>query len=178
MAETLVSDAAVRKATGREWAQWYEWLDGQGARDCDHKAIVALLKDEVDSAWWRQQITGTYEHAVLGRERHEMPDGFQASASKTVAASADAVWRALDDSDWMPDGDLNVSTRREGKALRGEWNGAVEGYGRLDVMLTSKGVDKTLVQVNVRKLSDAEASQAAKAAWREALQNLKAKIEE
>ncbi len=172
MSAPNVSDAAVRHATGRGWSDWFEWLDEHGGRDLGHGMLVATLADAVDSQWWRQTIAGGYEQAVRGRARHEMPDGFQASASKTVGVPVSRVWRALEHyarAAWFPPGKLEVTTERPRKALRGRWVGPSGAEAHLDLMLTTKPGGKTLVQVNISKLPDASACETEKNAWRNAL---------
>ncbi|MEX2502717.1 MAG: hypothetical protein WD336_10090, partial [Trueperaceae bacterium] len=90
------SDHTVRAATGRDWSDWFEALDTLGARNEDHKAIVALTRDRLGltHAWWQQTVTVAYEKVRgLRAPVGETADaGFQLRAQRTVAASADAVW--------------------------------------------------------------------------------------
>ena len=38
-----ISDAAVRKATGKSWDEWFAVLDSEGADALPHKQIARLL---------------------------------------------------------------------------------------------------------------------------------------
>jgi hypothetical protein len=60
-----ISSESVREATGRGWEEWLEILDGAGARDREHKGVVAHLRSEHPevSSWWRQALTVGYEQA-------------------------------------------------------------------------------------------------------------------
>lgn len=176
-----LSDEAVKRATEKTWAEWIAWLDARGARDLDHKGIVALLKDEIDSGWWRQMVAGGYERIALGRAKHEMPDGFQVQASKTIDAPPEIVWETLHEDGrlnaWTPGGDIAVSKRRDKKDVRGEWASSAKTTARFGASLRAAPNGKTRLVVQIRKLPDAEAAEAAKTAWRDALASLKDKLE-
>ncbi len=89
-----VGDEAVKERTGKSWRQWYTILDRAGARELDHKGIVAYLVrkyGESISPWWQQQITVAYEQARGFRKVHETPR----PAPKIVAVTA---WA----SSWSP----------------------------------------------------------------------------
>ena len=74
-AQPRISDAAVRKATGKSWDEWFAVLDSAGADALPHKQIARLLFDKgyIASHWWCQTVTVAYEYArgkrVLGRDR-------------------------------------------------------------------------------------------------------------
>jgi uncharacterized protein YndB with AHSA1/START domain len=95
--KTDVSDAAVRKATGRGWDDWFALLDAAGARDWSHKEIVAWLAANAElSGWWRQSVAVGFEKAAGKRVVGETADaGFQVGVRITVAAPLNAVWDAL-----------------------------------------------------------------------------------
>ena len=83
----MISDEAVIKATGKSWHAWFNQIDLQDGIRKSHQEIVALLKEESEiDPWWQQMITVEYEKARGLRKQHEMPDGFQISKSKTIAA--------------------------------------------------------------------------------------------
>ncbi len=94
-----VSDEAVRDATGRGWSDWFALLDAHEAFATDHKAIVALLRDEAElaSGWWRQNVTVEYEKARgLRALAGQTADGsFQIGVQRTVDAPAEAAWQWL-----------------------------------------------------------------------------------
>src|SRR3954453_23675839 len=89
-----ISDEPVKKATGKTWLQWLKLLDAAGCKTMDHKQIVAVVsKQFAIGPWWQQMVTVGYEKA-RGRQKGERPDGFSFSLSKTIATSADAIYRA------------------------------------------------------------------------------------
>lgn len=93
-----ISDEAVRRSTGRTWAEWERWLDDRGAAAGSHREIVALLRDgaAVESAWWQQAVTAGYEKAKGRRRTGETEDaGFQVGFRRTVPIPHERVWRLL-----------------------------------------------------------------------------------
>ena len=60
-----MSDEAVDRGTGRDWNAWLRFLDDLGARELDHKGIVALLAGpgSLSNGWWQQSVAIGYEQA-------------------------------------------------------------------------------------------------------------------
>ncbi|MDQ5977623.1 MAG: hypothetical protein QG602_595, partial [Verrucomicrobiota bacterium] len=57
-----ISSAAVKKATGRTWAEWFAVLDKAGAAKLPHKEIALRLQRTHRLAdWWGQMVTVGYE---------------------------------------------------------------------------------------------------------------------
>tara|TARA_R110002072_G_scaffold54220_3_gene142353 strand:+ start:1732 stop:2271 length:540 start_codon:yes stop_codon:yes gene_type:complete len=178
MSEPPVSDAAVTDATGRSWADWKSELDTWGV-DLDHAAIARRLKDDFGLApWWAQTVTGGWEIMTGRRDRHEMPSGFQASASKTIAADPEVVTAAFTEpsvfSGWGPKGRLAVTTSKPGRSVSGRWEGD-EG-GRVAVHIAHDGA-KSRITLSHEKLTNAGDCEALKLAWRSALAVLKDRLE-
>lgn len=93
-----MSDEAVRAATGRDWAQWTEWLNAHGGGKLSHPKIVALIGGAggVESGWWRQMITNGYERAIGRRALGEVAGGgFQIGVRRTLRLTPDEAWRRL-----------------------------------------------------------------------------------
>jgi uncharacterized protein YndB with AHSA1/START domain len=169
-----ISDQAVRAKTGKTWAEWFAMLDAAGAASMNHKEIVAYLAQEHDvTPWWRQSVTVAYEQARGLRQKHQMPDGYQISRSKTIAAPAAVLYNAWLDEDvrrrWLPDAPLTVRKTTENKTLRLAWE---EGNSTVDVQLYPRGDDKTQVVVQHNKLPDADEATRMKAYWAERLAQL------
>jgi hypothetical protein len=92
-----VSSEAAQKATGRSWSEWVSILDKAGAKNWNHKEIVAFLKDNHGlSGWWQQTVTVAYEKAqgrrVVGQTANT---GFQVGVQKTLPISLDDAWALL-----------------------------------------------------------------------------------
>jgi uncharacterized protein YndB with AHSA1/START domain len=174
-----MSDEAVQAKTGRTWPEWFAILDAAGAQQMAHQQIVAYLHAEQGvGPWWQQMITVTYEQARGLRAKHQTPDGYQIGASKTIAAPAAALYEAWIDAGrrrtWLPDAPLEISKATPAKSIRGAWG---EG-GRLDVQFYPKGDAKTQITIQHNKLADAEAGQRMKAYWAEALERLRALMDD
>lgn len=92
------SSEAVRRATGRNWKEWFALLDKSGARSKLHKQIAAWLNSEgLLRGWWCQAVVTTYEQAIGRREVGQTCDGkWNAGASRILPGSLDdglKLWR-------------------------------------------------------------------------------------
>ncbi|MCC7359856.1 MAG: hypothetical protein IT317_10285 [Anaerolineales bacterium] len=169
-----MSDTAVTAKTGKPWAEWFALLDAAGAQQLDHKQIVAILgKQPAVAPWWRQMITVKYEQARGRRAQHQRPDGFQISASRTIAAPNAAVFRAWNDgrarARWLPEAaGLNPMSTTAERRL----SFAGPGDSHIEVRLVAKNADRTQVTVQERKLPNATAATQRKAHWSAALDAL------
>jgi hypothetical protein len=166
-------EAAVRRATGRGWDDWFALLDEAGGREMDHKGLVAHIAADHDiGGWWQQSVAVAYEKARGMRRDHEKPGSFEISRSRTVAAPLDAVY-AL----WVEEGlrrrwlEETVGIRKEtqGRSIRLDW---AAGGQILDVRFSAKGPDRTQVAVQHTKLRDPGEAEAMKEFWAEALTRL------
>jgi hypothetical protein len=172
-----MSNEAVQSKTGKTWEQWFKILDAAGAKKMTHKEIVAVVKKYDAGPWWQQMVTVTYEQARGMREKHEKPGGYEISASKTIAASAEAIYEAWNSaklrSTWLPEKPITIRTATPGKSMRITW---VDGKSGLDVNFYEKGKDKCQITVQHSKLPDATAANRMKAFWKEKLEKLDEKV--
>jgi uncharacterized protein YndB with AHSA1/START domain len=193
MSKNRISDEAVHKATGRVWSEWVRWLDEQEAAALSHKEIVALLRErgEVESAWWQQSIAVGYERARGLREFGQRRDaGFEIGVQRTVPLSADEAWRRLTGPDgvraWL--GDAPSLRLEVGEAYRladgtaGEVRIVAEGErvritrhpngwaraSTIQIRVTPKG-EKSVIAFHEENLPDAEAREARRAHFQEAI---------
>jgi hypothetical protein len=171
-AAPAISDEAVRSKTGKTWAQWFDAISAAGGMDMNHRRIVAWLAEHHElSPWWRQMVAVTYEQAMGLRDRHQKPDGYQISVSRTMPAAVSDAYSAWSDGRrrrvWLL-GSLKVSTATENRSLRGAW---ADG-GRVEIRFTPKGPRSCQVQVQHGKLPDAGTAASRKAFWKEQLQAL------
>ncbi|MDQ3610035.1 MAG: SRPBCC domain-containing protein [Actinomycetota bacterium] len=198
-----VSSKSVREATGRGWEEWLETLDTAGAADWDHKEIVAYLErehPEVGTGWWRQSLTVGYEQ---GRGKRAVGQtagaGFQVGVQRSVAATVSEVWELITSRPelWLGEGasvDFDQGGRYEvppgngvpgasgevrvvkpGDRLRMTWQ--PEGWpapATLQLTLSEPGSGKTAIHAHLEKLPDADAREAMRARWREALERIAA----
>lgn len=171
---SAISDEAVQAKTGKEWPEWFALLDAAGAAAMSHKEIVAYLNQEHGvGPWWQQMVAVTYEQARGLRDKHEMPEGYQISRSKTIAAPVGTLYDAWQNEatrqSWLPDAPLTIRKATENKTLRITWG---DGETSVDVSFYPKGEQKTQVTVQHSKLADADAAEQMKAYWAEKLAGL------
>ena len=174
-----MSDAAVQKSTGKTWAEWFEILDKAGAKKMNHTQIAAHLRDDLGcSAWWSQMVAVGYERDRGLREKHQKPDGYHISASKTIAAPVSAAYKAWQDAKsrtrWLAKAAFTVRTAIPNRSLRITW---VDGKTSVEVTFLAKGASKSQVVVDHRKLADAKAAARMKQHWGAALDRLKCVLE-
>ena len=174
-----ISADAVVHATGKNWKQWLFLLDKAGAKKLAHKEIVAIVGDRYGvGPWWRQMVTVAYEQARGLREKHERPDGFQISRSKTVAVPLSKLYAAWHDAKlrerWLDDGPLVVRKATRNKSMRITWCDKKTG---VEADFYAKGDAKSQVTVQHSKLPDAKRGEQMKSYWGKTLDRLKESLE-
>jgi uncharacterized protein YndB with AHSA1/START domain len=173
------SDEAVRKATGRSHAEWFELLDAWGATAHTHTEIAERLSSAHGApSWWRQSITVDYERARGMRGRHQMADGFRVSVSRTVTVPPDRALAAfVDDATlrrWLPGAPMEPRPTRAKLTARFDWS---DPASRVVVNIAPRGTDRSIVAVTHARLPDAAVAERLKAGWRDRLGHLKAFLE-
>jgi hypothetical protein len=173
------SDDKVREATGRTWAGWFSVLDRWGGRDRTHRETVAYLVQEHQvPGWWAQSITVWYQRNRGLRLKYQQAHGFTISASKTIAVPLDDLFAAFVSArarrKWLADGTMRLRTSQPGRTARFDWG---DGATRVVVSFEEKGPAKATVALAHERLPDPDEAEAAKAAWRQRLTDLKAFLE-
>ena len=168
-----MSDEAVQAKTGKTWPEWFRILDAAGAMKMNHQEIVGFLnKKHKVGPWWQQMVTVTYEQARGMRDKHQKPEGYEISASRTIAASVDALYKAWQDeklrSRWMPES-IAIRKATVNKSMRITWS---DPKSIVSVNFYPKGDGKCQIAVQHGKLPDAKAGERMKAYWSEALDRL------
>lgn len=167
-----ISDAAVKKATGRDWAEWLKILDKAGAKTMPHQEIVALVAESGAGSWWQQMVTVTYEQKRGLREVHQQAGGFTANVSRTIAAPVADVYAAW--SKWIgKQKKVAVRTSTANKSARITWSDGTN----VEAGFYAKGASKSQLAVQQSKLPDAKSVAERKAFWSEALEQLKKDVE-
>lgn len=175
-----ISTEAVKAKTGKGWAEWIDILDAAGAKALAHKDIAIYLSEKQGvSDWWCQMVTVGYEQARGLRGKHQKPEGYQISRSKTLAAPAATLYAAWADkrkrTRWLKDAPLTIRTATSDKSLRILWG---DGKTSLDVNFYPKGEGKCQVVVQHSKIANAKAAENLKAYWAKALGNLSTYVKE
>jgi len=175
------SDKRIRERTGRGWEQWFDLLDSWGAESIGHSELVGRVIELPGVAGWDAQAVATSFERARGKRavgQRIGGDGFVATVSKTIAASAEQVFMAFADpsrrAGWLPDAVLSERTVSKPKAARFDVG---DGTSRLFVTVDAKGPGKSTVVVEQSKLADADERKACTTYWRHALATLKTEFE-
>jgi len=183
MPQLACSDERIRERTGKGWEEWFDLLDSWGAGEMGHTQIatrVAELRGIHVLGWDAQAVTTSFERARGKRAVGERigGDGLVASASKTIAATAERVFMAFVDpsrrAGWLPDTVLSERTVSKPRIARFDVG---DGTSRLLVTVDAKGPAKSTVTVEQSRLADADEREARKTYWRHALVTLKTELE-
>ena len=197
-----ISSGSVHEATGRPWEEWLEVLDSAGAVDWSHKEIVAHLKREHPnvSAWWRQSLTVGYEQARGKRAVGETADaGFQVGVQRSVETTTREAWDLITSHPelWLGEGASvafdegaryevppgggdpgasgEIRVVKQEDRLRMTWQPPDwPAPATLQVTLSKTESGKTAITVHLEKLPDADAREAVRERWREALERIAA----
>lgn len=172
-----MSDEAVIRNTGHDWAHWLSVLDARGAREMDHAAIVKTLEADGVRHWWRQMVTVGYERMIGRRELGQTCAGtFSANASRTIPGSMDSArdaWAALNAERAEYAGAFATSEPRMTESDKWRyWRVDLDDGSKVSVMFSDKPGGKATVAVNHDKLASADAIASAKAFWKPLLQQL------
>jgi uncharacterized protein YndB with AHSA1/START domain len=175
-----ISDEAVFKRTGKTWAEWLAVLDAAGGRRMSHKEIAAWLHaNHIASGWWSQMVTVGYEQERGLRQKHQKPEGYQISVSRTLAVPVAKAFRAWTDAKarnrWLGNKDLIIRKATANRSLRLAWG---DGKTSVDVNFYPKGRDKCQVVAQHNKLADAKAAARMKKYWAAALDKLRNLLDE
>jgi hypothetical protein len=182
--ENRVGDAAVRARTGKGWDEWIAILDAEGAQSLGHKEIVAIVDRHLpgNDGWWPQMVTVGYEQARGLRVKHQKPEGFEISRSKTIQAPAARLYAAWTEpallAQWFGQETAAAVTMRKctpDKSARLLWS---DGHTTVEALFYPKGEQRTQVALQHSKLASAEQADDMKAYWGEKLDILKSLLEE
>ena len=175
--EPGVSEASIRKGTGKGWDEWFRVLDAWGGTEHTHTEIARYVSSELGlDGWWSQSVTVGYERARGMRAVNQRPGWFEVSVSKTLDLSPMEAWRAFVEpkrrASWL---DLGLRMRTGTKTIgRGARFDVPSEGTRVNVAFVPKGDDRCVVTVTHVKLDGPDAVAAHRVAWRERLARLAA----
>lgn len=169
-----IGDEALKAKTGKTWEQWSSILDKAGAGTMDHTQTARWLSEKKKiPGWWCQMIAVGYEQMRGLREKHQRPDGYEISVSKTIEASTSSLYKAWKDASirkhWLPDTPIVIHKATPLKSLRVTWT---DGKKNVDVSFYPKNKKKCQVVVQHRMLPTAAAAARMKKFWATALNHL------
>lgn len=188
------SDASVRKATGRTWAEWFAYLNGWATPAHDHKAVAAHLASIGVPPWWSQMVTVEWERSTGRRAVHQTTRGFEAQVSKSVPATPEECWEAFAKKSaaqkWLgpdctaelkaggawrdPNGVATVSSATKPRRIGLSWtaHGRRKAH-RVEVQFLPTKSGSTSVRITHSGLASERAVEASKAMWRPLLERLR-----
>ncbi len=174
-----ISSDAVKAKTGKGWAEWLKVLDNAGAKKMNHTQIATYLHDKLGvPGWWCQMVAVGYEQARGMRQKHETPQGYEISRSKTIAVPIKTLFDAFKNdktrSRWLPEKGIVIRKATSPKSMRVTWP---DGKTLLSVNFYPKGDGKSQIVIQHLKLSKATEAKQKQAYWEKALEKLKKTLE-
>jgi uncharacterized protein YndB with AHSA1/START domain len=168
-----MSDDAVKAKTGKTWNDWFKILDAAGAKKMTHQERVTFLNKKHNvGPWWQQMVAVTYEQARGLREKHQKPEGYEISVSRTIDAPISKAFKAWTDAKtrkaWLPS-NFKIRKAIANKSLRITWE---DGKTSVAVAFIPKGAGKCQVVAQHSKLADAKAAARMKTFWADTLDRL------
>jgi len=171
VAEPGVSDAAVQRATGKSWDEWFALLDAWQGTKHNHTEIARHVYETYGiDGWWAQSVTVGYERARGMRALHQRPEGFSGNVSKTFPVTVERLFAAFVEPDerecWLEGIELRNRTSQPNTSARFD---VLPENGRLAVTFVAKGPGKSAAQLQQERLADADGVARWKALWKEQL---------
>ena len=118
-----------------------------------------------------------YEQERGLRAKHERPDGYAISRSKTIAVPLDELFEAVEDAKqrrrWLKE-TITIRKATPHKSMRITWS---DEKTTVEVNFYAKGDKKSQITVQHTKLSSAREGERLKAFWSEALERLREMVE-
>jgi uncharacterized protein YndB with AHSA1/START domain len=132
-----VSDAALKKSTGKTWAQWKTVLSTVKGKTDKKSLVAAVKKAGVKDAWWCDAVATGFLHMAKSSDDVQMKDDhFIASAQKVYLAGVSRVWDAL--------------TGVEGRKM---WLGTMAQMPKLgEAIVTDEGMQGVMQDVTKEKV--------------------------
>lgn len=167
-----MSDATIKKATGRDWQEWVKILDSVKASEKPHGEIAEHAFSHGISGWWSQAVTVGYERIRGLRDKGQRRGGtYEANKSRTFTVPVGKLFGAFSNARtrkrWL-DAKINVRTAHANKTIRASFDdGTLAQF-----YFTDKGNGKSAVAVQHQKLADKDAATRTKQWWSERLDAL------
>jgi hypothetical protein len=169
-----MSDASVRRGSGKGWEEWLRILDAWGGTERSHREIAGFLYEQHGiSGWWAQTVTVGYERARGMRAPHQQGGRYTVNVSKTVPVSADRLFDFFADAKkrrrWLEAGTLKVRTTQPGRSARFDFE---DGSTRVYAWFVPKGGSKATMTLQHDLLPNADAVEEKRSFWKERLNGL------
>ena len=162
-----MSDASVRKQTGRTWAEWVRVLDAVHAHEKPHRDIATHVSSLGVPDWWCQMVTVGYERVRGLRDKGQRRGGgYEASKSRTFNVPVQTLFDAFVNPRvrrrWLPV-KVTVRSATPPKRMRIIWDDETV----VQLGFTPKGNAKSTVAVQHEKLPNRSAVDSMKKVWSE-----------
>lgn len=197
--EHPVTNEAARAATGKTLDQWFAEIDRVDGLKLGRREINNRLNAQKVDVWWCSTIAVEYEKHHDLRKKDGLYEGYFVCATKTISAPPAEVFKAwasgVELSKWFgvgtkaevkdggtyenKDGDKGKFLRvRQDKDIRMTFeNDGLSAATLVDAQFQDKGKGKTGVLVNHTRIQTREEADGLRAAWAQALEQLKATCE-
>lgn len=160
------TDAALKKATGKDWQEWRTSLEEWGASERSYLEISRYLADAFGlNDWWAQGITVGYERMTARRSVGKLATGtHSASLTRVIDASIEQTHASLVTElrryQWLADSVVRLRTSQAPKVAR------FDDY-EAKVIITFSLTEED-GQTNVHLKADTFESEEAAAIWKSA----------
>ena len=194
-----VTNEGAKAATGKTLDQWFAELDKVDGLKLGRREINNRLYAQKLDPWWSATIAVEYEKRHDVRKKDGLYEGYFVCATKTIAAPPTDVFKACSTgaelSKWFgdgtkadvkeggsfqnKDGDKGTFLRvRQDKDIRMTFtNPGMSAPTQVDVQFQDKGKGKTGLLVNHTRIQTRAEADGLRAAWAQALEQLKATCE-
>ena len=163
-----MSDEAVRKKTGKTWAEWVQALDAMDARSMGHRDIAKAVGERWPAlgGWWAQTVTVGYERirGLRAKGQRRTTKLFDAHKSRTFpvpVAQPYAAFGARLRRRWLGEVELTIRTSKKNRSMRISWPDGTS----VNAWFTDKGPQKSSVAIQHTKLASVADVKRAKEAW-------------
>jgi hypothetical protein len=93
-----VTDADVKKKTGRTWQEWFALLDRDGAAKLDRRRITRIVASKYGIGFfWRRTIARAYQQARAASDRQDHSGGIVVTASRAIQRPMRALSETIHD---------------------------------------------------------------------------------
>ncbi|ARU41918.1 hypothetical protein CCB80_12515 [Armatimonadetes bacterium Uphvl-Ar1] len=183
-----VTDESCRAATGKTFAEWFDWIDS-GEGGAGRRNVVNAIYDATGrgaDVWWPTTIWVEYEAAKGIVKKDGLAEGYNICCTKTISAPVEIVYFALagtakEGNEYSdPEGNSGTWLRlRPGKDVRLQWRTAgIENETLMDCALADKGKGKTGVVLNHQRIQTRAEADGLRRAWGQFLDELKSGLED
>lgn len=196
MPKPKISDEAAKKATGKNWKQWFALLDKAGAKNMVHRDIARMLRGKYKVRdWWSQMVTVEYEYArgnrIIGQTETA---GFEIGVQKMFPIPQKQAWQLVTSSKgrrlWLGDAEEvkfrkgfvyktkegmrgEIRTIKPGERLRLTWSSKkLKRPSTLQVTLICRRntPNKTMIHFHQEKLTSAKEREQMRKHWQGVLE--------